>query len=1365
MISNFALPVFNLCLFFSSFTLMANNGEPAVLRYSFDACQSNTTDQSGMDYSEFIPLNGSNGQVRLTPVGPALRTKAHLNPHSCTAGQDGTAAICLSFDPFCNYLPGSSAAMRFLINLNPVGVDPVRLEELSFLQKAPETYNWVNGLTGLNNYPSLFAMRILKNGVVILDERELPTTRDWTEVLYDFKANPDFVVTTPTDFLIELTAYCPIGNIGNQSIWDLEDVTFTANCDGECSPFTDGGTLTLADGTTVYNGCLGNTIFEVFSSTTALPEDYYYIITDSDFIIREVLPATGLIDLSQYDAGIYNVYGYGDMGNGPMNSYLGLFLNDVPADMCASFSTNSLTIHISNPTGGTLVGGPFEFCVGDGNSDFLSSNHLTLTDNEGANNQWVLTGPDGDIIIGLPELLEDFDLDGIAPGTCLLRNLSYDGWLKGLEIGSRISELTGTPSANSLLPIPACFSLSNSIEIIKRSITPSMINGGPFTFCVGDGVADILTDADVSLTAGTGDHNMWVVTDQSGITIIKMENDLSDIDFENSPRGSCLLWSVSYNMTLNGLGVGADFTILPECAVRSNFITISHLENKGGIITTDLSLEFCVGDGDPDYIPAGSISLTDNLGANSQWLITDGNGIIINAPLNSYTDVNLNQHAAGTCYLLHMSYDGPLVGLGMGGSIHDITGCQMMSNSLPLIKNDCIVIEGGQLSGGPFSLCTGDGEPDLLSGIAISGNTGNNNVMILTDADGVIMSQVSNINSYDFDNTGAGTCLLWHLTFELGLTGADIGNNILTDLVGKSALSNSITINKNQPMAGTLEGGPFTFCVGDGQEDRIRTADLTHSGNNSQEGIWLITDENEITILGMASHINDIDFDNSDEGNCSLLYVAYDGPLMGLQTDQPLSGLVGCFSITNSVSIIKNRVAGGTLDNGTGFVQFCVGDGVADFIPAGSISLSGNIGDTETWVITNTAGNAIIAVPDSPYDFDFESTGRGTYVLWSLSSVGPVEGLEVGADFAVIQGCADRSNFITIFRYENTGGTISSPEIRFCVGDGLPDNIPSNSIILTGNTGANSQWLVVDDSGIIVNAPLNSYEEINFEQSPEEICQLYHLSYDGPITGLGAGRPLDELDGCFSLSNGIPIIKENCPTLIDDLILTHVSDSNMVQLQNNGDAPMELAQLWLCDYPEFTKVEAMMVDCDADMILEAGESIMINTGFDINAQGGEVALFYENEIGVRLIKGYVQWGEAGHPSENIAVESGLWMTGDFVPAFSEEMGISLIDNSVVGAMGWAETEKENCLATSTHSPAINTISIYPNPVKEELTINSELISGPIELILYNQRGEQVSTQTSTTGTLKIITRELAAGVYYLHLIHLEFSEVKKIVKI
>jgi len=102
------------------------------------------------------------------------------------------------------------------------------------------------------------------------------------------------------------------------------------------------------------------------------------------------------------------------------------------------------------------------------------------------------------------------------------------------------------------------------------------------------------------------------------------------------------------------------------------------------------------------------------------------------------------------------------------------------------------VAEAATIAGGPFQFCAGDGTPDFVSGITVSGGVGTNTAWVITDDLLNILGLPGMPGEVDFDGAGFGTCLIWYVTFE-DITGADPGANA-ADLSGCFALSNSIEV-------------------------------------------------------------------------------------------------------------------------------------------------------------------------------------------------------------------------------------------------------------------------------------------------------------------------------------------------------------------------------------------------------------------------------------------------------------------------------------------------------------------------------------------------------------------------------------------
>ena len=79
------------------------------------------------------------------------------------------------------------------------------------------------------------------------------------------------------------------------------------------------------------------------------------------------------------------------------------------------------------------------------------------------------------------------NFDPAGPGNCFIYSVSYEGAITGLMMGGNIADFGGD-----------CFSLSNSIEVIRTAQGDCQANGGelfggPFVFdSVSDGVPDMI---------------------------------------------------------------------------------------------------------------------------------------------------------------------------------------------------------------------------------------------------------------------------------------------------------------------------------------------------------------------------------------------------------------------------------------------------------------------------------------------------------------------------------------------------------------------------------------------------------------------------------------------------------------------------------------------------------------------------------------------------------------------------------------------------------------------------------------------------------------------------------------------------------
>ena len=525
--------ILSVCLF--SLLAYNSNGQDcdygqSSLLFDLDECQAIFGFPSQTEYDEFtaIPDTFPGGTI-LSVVGDHLyREDGTLNMHSCTESYDTTAAMCVGSLESCDYVADSDKAVRFDIKVE-LGNDGVgRLSGLSFHEAAPEMFSWLNGSTGPNNYPTKYAVRVSVNGSTVFEQIDIETSNDWTEETFDFSDIAAFRVTAMTVFNFELLPYCPVGIDSPVNAWDLENIIVTANAVDNVS----GGDLTFGDSTTEKDICVGdgnpdNMNVNLTGTSGATSK---YLITDAAGVII-AYDVTFPFDFEGAGDGtclIWNIT--------YIESIEGTDIGANAADITGCFDlSNSISLIRNEVGGGTLTGGPFEFCAGDGVPDNIDAGAISLVDNVGANGTWVITDDQG-VILGLPANYADVDFDGAGSGTCLVWYLSFEDGLTGATMGANAADLEG------------CFDLSNPISVIRNerpevSISPSSTicgedngsasasgsNGAsPYTYFWSNGQAgSTITDL------APGDYTV-IITDANGCT----NSESTTVDDSESPSVS-----------------------------------------------------------------------------------------------------------------------------------------------------------------------------------------------------------------------------------------------------------------------------------------------------------------------------------------------------------------------------------------------------------------------------------------------------------------------------------------------------------------------------------------------------------------------------------------------------------------------------------------------------------------------------------------------------------------------------------------------------------------------------------------------------------------------------------------------------------
>ncbi len=545
---------------------------------------------------------------------------------------------------------------------------------------------------------------------------------------------------------------------------------------------------------------------------------------------------------------------------------------------------------------GTLSGGPFSFTV-DGVPDMVSGITLTGFNGIGDVQSYVITD-DARNVLGLPptlEMVEGVDFDGAGVGDCYIYHITYQEGLTGLAMGSNLDGLDGE------------FDLSNFIMVNRGALNAGELSGGPYEFVV-DGLPDMVSGIMLDASNLTGDNQTYVITDDSRniLGIPPTLEAVEGVDFDGAGEGSCYIYHLTYSTGLGGLEMGENLDNLTGQFNLSNFIEVDRVALDAGTLSGG-PYNFVV-DGMPDMVSMIALDDTNLNGENQTYVITDDARNILGVPptLEAVMGVDFDGAGVGSCYIYHLTYSTDLGGLEMGENLDDLTGLFDLSNFVTVNRN---ALNAGALSGGPFMFSV-DGTPDMVSGITLDDTdlTGTNQGYVITDDQLNILGlppTLEAVEGVDFDGAGIGVCLIWHITYEDGITGLAMGENA-GDLDGFFALSNSIRVYRN-PNAGTISGGPFTFTV-DGTPDMVSGIMLDSSNATGTNRTWVITDD-QGNILGLPptlASVEGVDFDAAGTGVCFIWYMRYEDGLTGLEMGNNVADLEGLYGLSNSIMVTRD---------------------------------------------------------------------------------------------------------------------------------------------------------------------------------------------------------------------------------------------------------------------------------------------------------------------------------------------------------------------------------------------------------------------------------------------------------------------------
>ena len=1174
---------------------LAFNEEKPSIHVDFDACVSYFGGYNA-DYSEFTGTTIDN--ISCTGIelvgGFVYRNNPQANTHSCTPGQD-SIAMCVSGLDECTFVEGSDRAVRFDILVTPGPSGFGSIDEVSFYSQAPETFNFIDGVSGPNNYPTLMAVRVLANGVEVFRTIDIPTSRDWTLREFDFSALTEFTVNAPTLFNFEILPYCLAGVDSQIQAWDIDLLTITGGCND-----VNGGIISTTESTSICYPDSTNTTIS-FDLELAMGSNLAWLVSDEDGSILLITEADS-IDFSSFDNGVFNVnhiaYDSTDIqgleldellqdleGCFDLSNTLEIFNNRIEGgsltidgltdtSVCSADSlANILNLELSGNTGlevhyilldsdSTILqvndvpeldmntfgqgeyfalavshnGGLFNAvsgmslnalmgCFATSNSvsilKALTDGGLISFDGEdsfeacetssfvleptldmvmGDSTAWILYMPSG-LIVSVYDTTP-IDISMMLMSSLRLVHIAYVGPIMGLEAGENINDIVG------------CFDLSNVLSIDLPDVdggTISVNGQDSINVCLND-PSESLAIVDVTGVEGIG--SSLVVTDEFGEILMIPSSDT--IDFSNAGTGLCFIWNIAFANVLEGFEVGMSVDSIVGCFDLSNSIAVNRVELDPASLSANGRLTdfiICSGDGQADSLVFEAV---DFAGPFSSLVVTDTLNNVLEVPQSDTID--FEGVVEGLCFVYHLVSTSDSILIGQGLNLDSLDGCYALSNAVTVLRNE--VADGSLMTTDSLTevfVVIGDGSSTEVD-VILENAVGDSMAWLITDSLGVILELPSG-PPFDFANAGPGVCLIWSISYNGSITGLEIGANA-SDIEGCFALSNAIIVNRVTLNGGVIEfpGGVDTvsICTGDPIVDSL---DVALTGAEGPLMSWIITDTSGLILeLPLAPPFV---FDDTPGGTCLIWHMSYTAGLTGLTVGENVANLNGSFNLSNALVLERTNVNGGdiiTTDSLT-MISICTGDGVSDSI---DIILDNVIGDSTAWVITDTTG-LILELPAAP-PFDFEGVAPGVCLIYHLAYVDQIINLEVDSSLSDLSGCYALSNAISVSRFEVDGGVISEASgmdtLTVVVGEGIVDSFEFSVIDAVGDS---LMWVVTDSVGIILS--ISDTAPVEFESAGTGTCQVYHVAYGSADVGLILGADINNLMGCFDLSNNITVIR------------------------------------------------------------------------------------------------------------------------------------------------------------------------------------------------------------------------------------------------
>ena len=986
---------------------------------------------------------------------------------------------------------------------------------------------------------------------------------------------------------------------------------------------------------------------------------------------------------------------------------------------------------------------------------------------------WIITDDAGNIL-ALP-MAPPFDLDGAGVGICEIWYIRYET-LEGNEVGNNLSDLMG------------CFDLSNPITVIREAPdggTVSLLDGGTtYTGTAGDIMVQVQHENE------SPNLSYWYIITDANDNILGFLNSAvgNTLDLSPAPPGECHIWGWSYRGLPDPV-LGENISTLNDDSceeISDNFITVIREATECDVFTGDITLadgststSICVdGVADPlEVITSGGSEVSTG------WIITDDAGNILALPMAPPFD--LDGAGVGICEIWYIRYE-TLEGNEVGNNLSDLMGCFDLSNPITVIRE---APDGGTVSlldGGTTYTGTAG---DIMVQVQHENESPNLSYWyIITDANDNILGFLNSAvgNTLDLSPAPPGECHIWGWSYR-GLPDPVLGENIstLNDDSCEEISDNFITVIREATECDVFTGDitladgstSTSICV-DGVADPLEV--ITSGGSEVSTG-WIITDDaGNILALPMAPPF---DLDGAGVGICEIWYIRYE-TLEGNEVGNNLSDLMGCFDLSNPITVIREAPDGGTvslLDGGTTYT------GTAGDIMV-QVQHENESPNLSYWYIITDANDNILGFLNSAVGntLDLSPAPPGECHIWGWSYRGLPDPV-LGENISTLNddSCEEISdNFITVIREATAEG--ADLKLDVTVDNALYNQFDNRTFQITlYNEGS------TDVNDIVVSGKLP--ENTVFTSASSETGSYSLFNEVWVISNLAPGESAVLDLTLFALTGGSDItfyteVLEANPADVDstpgngDGVTPNEDDEASVSISpadnggfgsDEGNADLELSieanlDAYTIYEPITFRITVNNTGTDAAELVNISTRLPEGLVFTSETTTlGEFSLFFENWTIDVLEAGQSAYLDltlfpliSGTDISNfVEVFSVLQQDPDSTPANGDGLTPNEDDEAIIvlpsASIAPFSTPEISALAFRDNSMVVN--ALFPNPATDRIALNivsiKEVEGARIRVV--NQNGQVVRQVARTIdmglNELNFNIGDLSEGIYYIQI--------------